>query len=418
MSSKFDRLREELDSLGYRQKLHPECVLLVEKLLADLNVTTANLQKYMKISQHALEERDILELGAEPYKCDNAKLIKECNDLHIAFIHFKEQHEKIQRELRNQISTLNIKLENCNLEKRKIMSQLQQLEKEKYRKASKNGFLIEQKVGNDNKKFEISTAMAGAEANIACLNKELKNLKDINSQLAENNVILQNQLVTRDEEINRLQSLVEGGRSYKSASKDCCFQTDGQVVLLHDELNKLKKEKSDFLIQVKAALAKQHEAMRRALHLAERNRQLEKEMKDIDEIALAVEAEANSSVKDNAEKVTRLQDRINDSLKLIQNLESDNAKLKQDKVTISADLDAIKLEKMYLQKQLNMEVEDKKRLTDRINNFAIIENDLNLEIDRLTKLTTEQRRQIIELESQVTTDKSNLSRKNKKYFGL
>lgn len=53
------------------------------------------------------------------------------------------------------------------------------------------------------------------------------------------------------------------------------------------------------------ALAKQHEAMKRALHLAERNKQLENELKDIDQMALAVEAEANCTVQSNAEKMIR-----------------------------------------------------------------------------------------------------------------
>lgn len=45
--------------------------------------------------------------------------------------------------------------------------------------------------------------------------------------------------------------------------------------------------------------------MRRALHLAERNKQLEKEMSDIDQIALQVEAECNDTVKSNVAKVLR-----------------------------------------------------------------------------------------------------------------
>lgn len=52
---------------------------------------------YKNFERVYFQERDFLQLGAEPYKCDNAKLIRECNDLHQAFIHFKEQHEKIQR---------------------------------------------------------------------------------------------------------------------------------------------------------------------------------------------------------------------------------------------------------------------------------------------------------------------------------
>ncbi|ENN78929.1 hypothetical protein YQE_04606, partial [Dendroctonus ponderosae] len=350
MGSKFLKLRQQLDELGYLQDLVPECIPLVEKLLLDLNTTTTSLQKYMKISQHALEERDFLELGAEPYKCDNAKLIRECNDLHQAFIHFKEQHEKIQRDLRRQASNLQTQLDNCSLEKNKLIGQIQTLEKEKYRKGSKLN-AAKDALCKSKPNINIDSAMASAKNTNAELKRQLKDLEDKHLQLTEDNTVLKNQVKTRDEQIERLQSLMEGGRSYNSAK----------------------------------AIAKQHEAMKRALHLAERNRQLEKELKDVDEIALAVEAECNNTVKGNSEKVARnlfyncdflfdrLQDRINESLVLIQNLERDNTKLKHAKLELSADLDSVKLEKNHLQAQLKKEEDDKKKLTDKINSFTIIE---------------------------------------------
>lgn len=52
-------------------------------------------------------------------------------------------------------------------------------------------------------------------------------------------------------------------------------------------------------------MSKQHEAMRRALNLADRNKKLEKELRDIDQMALAVEADCNSTVKANADRVNR-----------------------------------------------------------------------------------------------------------------
>lgn len=35
-----------------------------------------------------------LELGVEPYKLDNARLVKECNDLHLKLLHQEEDSEK------------------------------------------------------------------------------------------------------------------------------------------------------------------------------------------------------------------------------------------------------------------------------------------------------------------------------------
>lgn len=122
MGNKYKILRQQLDELGYKQTLVPEAVPLVEKLVADLIQTTESLEKYMRIAKSAVEvcvqlfslvfqnlssvltdfyanpqERDNLELGAEPYKCDNAKLVRECNELHLAFLKYREKNEAAQK---------------------------------------------------------------------------------------------------------------------------------------------------------------------------------------------------------------------------------------------------------------------------------------------------------------------------------
>lgn len=55
------------------------------------------------------------------------------------------------------------------------------------------------------------------------------------------------------------------------------------------------------------ALNKQHDAMSQAMKLATRNEELEKELRDIDFVALAVEADCNSAVKENNRRVCKLQ---------------------------------------------------------------------------------------------------------------
>lgn len=51
--------------------------------------------------------------------------------------------------------------------------------------------------------------------------------------------------------------------------------------------------------------------MSQAMKLAARNEELEKELRDIDHVALAVEADCNSAVKENNRRVCRLQVIIN-----------------------------------------------------------------------------------------------------------
>lgn len=180
------------------------------------------------------------------------------------------------------------------------------------------------------------------------------------------------------------------------------------------------------------AVEKQHEAMKRALHLSECNKQLENELKDIDQMALAVEAEANTTARLNAEKLNRfepyymrsnfikrfnrLQESLHQSTLQIQSLEKELAEVRRQKQELQADYNAASLEKNHLQSVLETALEEKKRLSDQINQFCIIgnlyyffkdnvaltdnvlENDLNKEIDRLVQASAAQKQKIAELE--------------------
>ncbi|RZC37719.1 centrosomal protein of 135 kDa [Asbolus verrucosus] len=429
MESKVKKIREELDELGYYQTFNPESAPLVEKLVADLKTTTESLQKYMKIAQNAIEERDNLQLGAEPYKCDNAKLVKECNDLHLTLLQHKEQNEKIQKDLKRRLELLKAENFDCNSEREKLKNRIRQLEaelvnrgeillssKQKVKptlKSVSTTALTGEKSCRKARSFEINSAMALADQKISNLSRDVKKLKEQNLQFMEANEILQCQLNSRDKEIRRLNGLLEGGRPLHAIKKDCCCNKDlisEGASAIQDELSKMSQEKQILENRLKECLAKQHEAMARAVHLAERNKLLEKEMKDIDHLALAVEAECNNTVKNNTEKVNRLQDRMHESVIQIQHLERENAKLRQEKQEMSAELDAITVEKRHLQTVLETSLEDKKRLSDRINNFTIIENDLNMEIDRLTRLSAEQKRKIAELECSLVSEKEQKAR--------
>lgn len=64
---------------------------------------------------------------------------------------------------------------------------------------------------------------------------------------------------------------------------------------------------TQFFLNDAESLNKQHDAMSQAMKLAARNEELEKELRDIDHVALAVEADCNSAVKENNRRVCRLQ---------------------------------------------------------------------------------------------------------------
>jgi len=70
---------------------------------------------------------------------------------------------------------------------------------------------------------------------------------------------------------------------------------------------KISNSHTQFFLNDAESLNKQHDAMSQAMKLAARNEELEKELRDIDHVALAVEADCNSAVKENNRRVCKLQ---------------------------------------------------------------------------------------------------------------
>ncbi|KAL3266192.1 hypothetical protein HHI36_010375 [Cryptolaemus montrouzieri] len=128
MEFKYMKVRKELDTLGYFKTLSLESVPLVEKLLEDLKTTTESLQKYMKIAQNAIQDKENLEVSTGPYKSDNAKLVKECNDLHLTFLNYRGQTERDIKELRKQILTLTEENNKLSHENDKLRTRLRETE--------------------------------------------------------------------------------------------------------------------------------------------------------------------------------------------------------------------------------------------------------------------------------------------------
>lgn len=103
---KYVNLRKRLDQLGYRQTLGVESLPLIEKLFNDLIHTTESLKKTkLELSKSTdqlnislknasvASNGDVLPASIQAYKSDNAKLIKENNELHLELIKTKDDFE-------------------------------------------------------------------------------------------------------------------------------------------------------------------------------------------------------------------------------------------------------------------------------------------------------------------------------------
>lgn len=68
----------------------------------------------------------------------------------------------------------------------------------------------------------------------------------------------------------------------------------------------------------------------------------------------------------------RLQDKIQDALMQIQSLETEINHMQREKHEILSDWEKTKVERKHLQTLLETALEEKRLMTDRINQFAVI----------------------------------------------
>lgn len=112
------------------------------------------------------------------------------------------------------------------------------------------------------------------------------------------------QVEAREREIARLNQLLIGGRPVSALGRDCCYRGVGQ---LSDDVDALQRDKIALQQQLKDTVVQQHEAMQRALKLAERNQQLETDLREMDRVALQVESEANRKIAACSEDRSKLE---------------------------------------------------------------------------------------------------------------
>lgn len=317
MGEPYFTLKRKLEDLGYNNTLPIEAVPLVECVLADLLQTTRSLQHYMDLSKEALMQRDSLMMEAEPYKCDNAKLIQENNQLHREIMKLREENLKIIKEARRKHKAMTEEL----VKKDGIISKLQH----DIRELSLRGLCAETMSSRNKSKRKDGEGTINAtklcicherqrnvnEKDLTELTNKIHLLEEKNESYCDEIVLLKSQIEHRDNEIIRLNMLLEGGRPITAISKDCCnVSSSERVQKLMKEIYELENANDNLKKEIENSLEKQHEAMLRALNLADKNKNLQEELQKVDTLALKVEDDCNKKLAAMSNEVNFLQTRI------------------------------------------------------------------------------------------------------------
>lgn len=319
MAEDYFNLKLKLEELGYNQVLPKDAIPLVEFMVADLLQTTRSLQHYMDLSKDALKQRDSLLMEAEPYRCENAKLIQENNQLHRELINLKEENEKLIRDSKRKIKSLSEEL----VKKDNMIIKLQY----EVRDLSLRGLCADtQSSRNKSRRKDAGDHQPPQppktciyndtimERDASGLSKAMHLLEEKIEIYCDEISLMKKQLEHRDKEIVRLNMLLEGGRPVTSINRDPYNRiTDSKLQELTRQLLDMETCNDQLKKEIDNGLEKQHEAMLRALHLAEKNKKLQEELHKVDALALKVEEDCNNRLRTLMNEVNQLQTKI-DSL--------------------------------------------------------------------------------------------------------
>ncbi|XP_058066585.1 centrosomal protein of 135 kDa [Anopheles bellator] len=420
IETRHSELRQRLDCLGFGHPLPLSAIGIVSAILDDLIQTAEKLKLANQQIEQLYQEKAAWELGVEPYKCDNSRLLAECNELHLELIKQQDKNILANTELRSRVRSLQAEKkqleEKCHLSESRVRElQANGSDSVKSRKDS---------VNKQRKPF-ISTVRAGAtyqpgscceqqqkaaqpgqpvthagEMRCRCPCNQVKQVDALHEverlrveTQNQQGVIdaLQKQIDFRDREIHRLSVLFAGGRPAAALAKDCCYRG---VDVLGQDVETLQQEKLS-LQQKLDEMQTAHERLARKLDkMSEKNQQLDKELREMENVALKVESEANLNILEQNRKSSDLQIKLQQSQLRVNDLESQLALYATrtagqtqfgltDSSATSSSCPSVGQLDVALQNALKQATEEKRQLYKQLNELKDREHSLLSDYEKL-----------------------------------
>ncbi|XP_031640982.1 centrosomal protein of 135 kDa [Contarinia nasturtii] len=380
INERHSLLRDKLNNLGFTQPLPFGSLAIVSALFDDLILTNKNLKDARKTISSLEKEKTAWSLGVEPYKCDNSKLLAECNSLHLDMIRQRDIYqtkifelnksirnlEYVNRELNQQCAELNAKIDVLDPKQRKSRNDLLNQKRKPFISTVRSGEFLPstlKSIENMDGKSKCTCQSEKDDMYARLYAEQEANKVKTHLELME---LYKSQLESRNREISRLNQLLAGGRPISALAKDCCYR---DISSLAEDIQRLQRQKSEIEANYEQAIKAQSHAHDEVTLLKEQNEKLAKELNEIKDVALSVETEANVSLEALYKRNTTLKHKLNDSKKRIQELESQIDAIGGSGGT--RDLKAANIQIKFLQEQLQS-------VTNK-------ECELKTEVEKLTK---------------------------------
>lgn len=424
---KFINLRKRLDQLGYKQPLGIESLPLVEKLFSDLVHTTESLRSAkLSVSKNEKDNKNF-DSVVEPYKAENARLVRENNELHLELLKIKEESDRHIKDLKASLRKLEHQTADLKFLNNQYVHKIRSMEKESKAKTEriqqlqeKNLQAVVQTPGGKKRNIPfrrqrmqidqpippsgmsshpvpqpedpyIADLLQVADDRIQELQQDVASLRQKldTSEKAVNHFTQKVEL--RDKEVERLALALDGGRSHDVISLEARYRSNEKLVAhLNLQIEYLQKANGDLEKRVQELLETRQNVTSEVLNLSSKNEELCKELSEIDHMAHQLERDkemaletADAEIEEAKNEIKRLQMEIYKLESTLEQYRSDLNTCEFEKKKLTDELEIRKEENRKFESLLNHLENEKQRLSNKLEKQMVTERELVLEVERM-----------------------------------
>uniref|UniRef100_A0A3B4X9C2 Centrosomal protein 135 n=1 Tax=Seriola lalandi dorsalis TaxID=1841481 RepID=A0A3B4X9C2_SERLL len=423
---KFVNLRKRLDQLGYRQPLGIESLPLVEKLFSDLVHTTESLRNAKLSAGKTEKESRNFDAVLEPYRTENARVVRENNELHLEVLKLKEDKDRVTRELKTHIRKLDHETSDLKFLNNQYVHKVRCLEKDSKAKAEriqqlqeKNMQAVVQTPGGKKRSIpfrrqrmqidELTTPSSTsaypvsqpddpyiadllllADGRIHELQEDIIKVKLDLENAQEYIKHLNTQVEERNKEIERLNRVLQGGRPHDVISLEAQNSSNEKLIShLNLQIEYLQETNRTLEQKVEGLQQKKKDASTEVANLSLKNLELCEELTHIDDLAKRLEMDkervletADMELQETKKEIERQQKIIEDLEDVITNTRK-QAEGDFERDHLRDQLVELKEQNEKMEGLVNFLEDEKIRLQDKMEKMMAADKDLVLELETM-----------------------------------
>ncbi|XP_034736787.1 centrosomal protein of 135 kDa isoform X2 [Etheostoma cragini] len=424
---KFVNLRKRLDQLGYRHPLGIESLPLVEKLFSDLIHTTESLRNAKLSAGKTEKESRNVDALLEPYRAENARVVRENNELHLELLKLKEEKDRASRELKAHIRKLDHETSDLKFLNNQYVHKVRCLEKDSKAKAEriqqlqeKNMQAVVQTPGGKKRSIPFrrqrmqidelipSSSMSAypvsqpddpyiadllqlADGRIHELQEEIIKVKLDLENAQELIKHLNTQVEERDKEVERMNRALHGGRPYDVISLEAQnISNEKMISHLNLQIEYLQEANRTLDQKVAGLQQKKKDASTEVANLSLKNLELCEELTHIDDLAKRLEMDkdhvletAEMELEETKKEIQRQQLIIEDLENIITQIRREQSEGDFEKDRLRDQLVELKEQNEKMEGLVNFLEEEKIRLQDKMEKMMAADKSLVLELEAI-----------------------------------